>query len=68
VCRYQIQRAVEDPNHVLIDLEFDTPHQAQAVLTALRGVWAHVSGTLIANPQARILQPVETRTYSPPAP
>jgi hypothetical protein len=67
VRRYQIQRAVDDPDHVLIDLEFDSHQQAQAALAALRSVWARVAGTLITNPQARIVEPVETRTYPAPA-
>jgi hypothetical protein len=39
VRRYQIQRAMNDPDYVMIDLEFDSHHEAQAVLAALRVVW-----------------------------
>jgi hypothetical protein len=67
VRRYQIQRAIDDPNYVLIDLEFDSHHQAQAVLAALRVVWERVAGTIMANPQARIVEPVETKQYPLPA-
>jgi hypothetical protein len=67
VRRYQIQRAIDDPNYVLIDLEFDTHRQAQAVLAALRVVWDRVAGTIMTNPQARIVQPVETKQYPLPA-
>jgi hypothetical protein len=36
VRRYQILRAVNDPNYVMVDLEFDTAKQAKALLAAIR--------------------------------
>ncbi len=60
VRRYQIARAVDDPNYVIIDLEFDTAAQAEALLAAMRVVWRRVEGTVMTNPQARIVQTVET--------
>ena len=36
VRRYQILRLQDDPNYVMIDLEFDTISEAQAFLTAQR--------------------------------
>jgi hypothetical protein len=48
----------------VIDLEFDSHHQAQAVLAALRVVWDRVTGTVMTNPQARIVEPVETGEYA----
>ncbi len=68
VRRHQIQRAIDDPNYVLIDLEFDSHSQAQAALAALRQVWDRVAGTLVASPQARIVEPVETKQYASPRP
>jgi hypothetical protein len=66
VRRYQIQRAIDDPSYVMIDLEFDSHRQAQAVLAALRVVWDRVAGTIMTNPQARIVEPVETKEYPLP--
>jgi hypothetical protein len=63
VRRYQILRAVDDPNYVMIDLEFDTASQAEALLAAMRVVWGRVQGTIMMNPQARIAEAVETKTY-----
>ena len=63
VRRYRILRAIDDPNLVMIDLEFDTPGEAEALLEAMRAVWQRVSGTLIRDPAARILQEVETLEY-----
>jgi hypothetical protein len=63
VRRYQIFRASDDPNYVLIDLEFDTTGEAEALLGALRGLWSRVEGTVMSNPQARIVETVESREY-----
>ena len=63
VRRYQILRPVDDPNYVMIDLEFDTASQAEALLAAMRVVWGRVEGTIMMNPQSRIVEAVETREY-----
>jgi len=63
VRRYQVLRAVDDPNYVMIDLEFDTPDRAEAFLASLRVLWAGVTGRIISAPQARIAQAVETGEY-----
>jgi hypothetical protein len=64
VRRYQILRPVDDPNHVVIELEFDTEQQAEALLTAMRGVWGRgVEGTIMINPQSRIFEATETKEY-----
>ena len=63
VRRYQILRAVDDPNFVMIDLEFDTVQQAEALLAAMRVVWGRVAGTIMLNPQARIVEVMETKRY-----
>jgi hypothetical protein len=67
VHRYQIQRPIDDANYVMIDLEFGSHHEAQTVLAALRVVWGRVAGTIMTNPQARIVEPVETKEYAHPA-
>ena len=63
VRRYQILRPVDDPRYVMIDLEFDTESQAEALLAAMRVVWGRVEGTIMMNPQARIVEAVETKVY-----
>lgn len=47
----------------MIDLEFDTMRQAEALLAAMRVVWSRVEGTIMMNPMARIVEAVETREY-----
>ena len=63
VRRYQILRPIDDPNFVMIDLEFDTVGQAEALLAAMRAVWGRVEGTIMMTPQSRIVEAVETREY-----
>jgi hypothetical protein len=63
VRRYRILRPVDDPKYVMIDLEFDSAKEAEALLAAMRGVWGRVTGTIVSNPQSRIAEAVETKTY-----
>lgn len=63
VRRYQILRPIDNPNYVMIDLEFDTPRQAEALLAAMRTVWSRVEGTIMTNPQVRIVEAVEIKEY-----
>ena len=62
VRRYQILRPSDNPNYVLINLEFDTASDAEALLAAMRTVWARVEGTIIFSPKARMVEIVETET------
>ena len=60
VLRYQVLRSVEDPNYVLIDLEFDSAENAQGLLTKMRQIWSSGEGQrVMRNPQARIVETVE---------
>jgi hypothetical protein len=63
VRRYQILRPVNDAKYVMIDLEFDTISQAEALLAAMRVVWSRVQGTIMTNPQTRIVEVVEAKQY-----
>ncbi|MCB0162633.1 MAG: hypothetical protein KDI79_00310 [Anaerolineae bacterium] len=63
VRRYQILRPIDNPNYVMIDLEFDTIDQAEALLAAMRVVWGRVEGTIMMNPQSQIVEMVEAKAY-----
>jgi hypothetical protein len=63
VRRYQILRPVDDSKYVMIDLEFDTVNQAEALLAAMRVVWSRVQGTIMMDPKTRITEAVEMKTY-----
>jgi ribosomal protein L35AE/L33A len=63
VRRYQVSRPVDDPKYVMIDLEFDTAQEAEALLAAMRVVWGRVQGSVMSNPKVRMVDLVETRAY-----
>jgi hypothetical protein len=63
VRRYRVLRAIDDANYVMIDLEFDTANQAEALLAAMRVVWARVEGKVMMTPKARIVEVVEIKEY-----
>ena len=50
VRRYRVLRSIDDPNYVLIDLEFDSKGEAEALLAATREVWRRVEGQVMWNP------------------
>ena len=63
VIRYRIYRLAEDPNYVIIDLEFDNPNNAQMALVALKNLWSKVEGTIMVSPKTRILEVVDFNEY-----
>ena len=63
VRRYRVLRPIDDPRYVMIDLEFDTAAQAEALLAAMRVIWGRVQGQIMTGPQARIVETVETKEY-----
>ena len=57
---HRIQRTVDDPNHLVIDLDFDTVDEARAFLGFLSTtVWANpqASPALAGAPTTMILEP-----------
>lgn len=60
VRRYQVSRSVDDPNYVMIDLEFDSLEDAEGLLAKMRQVWNGEGRNVMRNPQARIIDTVET--------
>lgn len=63
VRRYRILRAPDDPNYVMIDLEFDGASEAETTHAALRELWSRVD--VMHSPQARIGEVVESEEYRP---
>lgn len=58
VLGHQIQRPVDDPNYVVIDLDFDTTERAEAFLRFLHEkVWSSPenSPALVGTPRTQIL-------------
>ena len=68
VRRYSVLRRVNDPNYVLVDLEFDSRGEAEAMRAALTEMWRSVEAEgLIGSQRAQIVDTVETREYRPSA-
>ena len=63
VRRYRVLRPTDDQKYVMIDLEFDSASQAEALLAAMRVVWGRVQGKIVMNPHARIVEAVEIKEY-----
>ena len=59
VHHYRILRPVDNPNYVIIDLEFDNLKQTEEVLAALQNLWGKVEGKVMMNAQTRILEIAE---------
>jgi hypothetical protein len=62
VRRYHVHRSVQDPNFVMIDLEFDTVADAERLLDRLRKLWAGPGGAVMRNPDAWIVETVDSRS------
>ena len=61
VRKYKIFQKSDNPNYVVIDLEFDSLNDAENTRTVLQNLWKKVDGKIIMNPQIRILQLKESR-------
>ena len=61
VRRFHVFRSVEDPNYVMIDLEFDSLDEAEGLLAKMRRVWSGEGQKVMRNPQARIVEQVEAK-------
>ena len=59
VRRYRILRSVGDPNFVMIDLDFDTVGEAEALLQKLRRLWSGPGQAVMRNPEAWVVETVE---------
>lgn len=61
VRRYQVLRALDDPNFVMIDLDFDTVDAANAFLSVMERIWAGPGKAVMQNPRARLVDVVEAK-------
>lgn len=65
VRRYRILRPSDDPNYVMVDLEFDSVGEAESFRSALEDLWGsgRAAPALAGSPQARIVEAVESKEY-----
>jgi hypothetical protein len=61
VRHYNIFQQSDNPNYVVIDLEFDQLNEAENTLTALKSLWGNITGKIMINPQIRILKLIESK-------
>jgi hypothetical protein len=61
VRRHRILRAADDPNLVMIELEFDSTAEADAFAARLNELWGRVGDNLgLESTEARVFELVET--------
>jgi hypothetical protein len=65
VRRHRVFRPLDDPNYVVVELEFDTTIEAKACGAALSELWSsgQAAPALIGAPRVRIVQAVEDHDY-----
>lgn len=65
VRRHRILRPIDDPDYVMVELDFDTMEEAEACRVALGRLWASraAAPALLGTPQTRIVEAVEDRGY-----
>jgi hypothetical protein len=63
VRRYRVLRAVDDPNYVMIDVEFEGRREAEGLLAAMREIWSRTGNGVSANQRARIADAVDHEEY-----
>jgi len=63
VRRYRVLRPIDDPNYVMIDLEFDSLNEAESAQAALQGLWRRVQGQVMTDPRVRVVEVVESKEY-----
>lgn len=63
VHRYRIFRSLENPNYVMIDLDFERSSEADIFVEEMQQLWGRGEGKLIDRPQVRIVESLETKEY-----
>lgn len=61
VRRYRIARSVDDPDYVMVDMEFETTAQAEHLLAGLQDLWPRRMGVLIDDPKGRVFDITEAQ-------
>ena len=59
VRRYRVMRPIDDPDYAMVELEFETRREAEAMHDRLRRLWSSVEGRVMSSPQVRLVELVE---------
>jgi hypothetical protein len=62
VRKHRISRSADDPNDLIIELEFASMPEAEAMRAALRDLWRNPLVPM-GSPTARIIETVEAKDY-----
>lgn len=60
---YRIFRTIDNPNYIIIELEFDNLPEAEKMHESLKHLWPRVEGKIMMNPQSRIIETIESIEY-----
>jgi len=60
---YRIFRTIGNSNYIVIELEFDNLQEAEKMHENLKQLWPRVDGKIMMNPQARIIETIESIEY-----
>ena len=63
VKRYRIFRQKDDPNYVIVELEFDDVQEAELMLSRLQKLWNQVEGIVMTGAKGKIIELVENKEY-----
>jgi len=65
VRRHRVSRPLDDPNYVVVELEFDTATEADACRVALRRLWSsrQAAPALMGDPRVSIVEVVDDQEY-----
>jgi hypothetical protein len=61
--RYRIFRSLDNPNYVMINLDFERLNEAKTFVEEMPQLWERVEGKLLDRPQVRIVQALENQEY-----
>lgn len=61
VTRYRIFKLIDNPNYVIVELEFDNLTEAKSLFAALQQLWKQIEGQVITTPKGRIIETVESK-------
>lgn len=60
---YRIFRDMDSGNQVIVELDFESLEKAEEMHKALKQLWNKVPGTVMMNPQSRMLEMTESFQY-----
>ena len=61
--RYRVYQPTNDPQYIIIDLEFDNVLDAEAALAKLQNLWSKVEGSVAFGPRTRMLEVKDKLEY-----